>query len=181
MARTKRAAPEVNAGSMADIAFLLLIFFLVTATIASDKGIAVILPPKKVDKTEIKINQRNIYNVLINSQDAMLIDDQPANLSQVKDLVKKFVLNNGANPDLSDSPDKAVISVKTDRGTSYKMYIDVVDEIKEAYTEMRAAHLKMPVEEYVNLDEKNAADKEKLDKAKEAIPYQVSDAEPTKI
>ena len=107
-----RQNAEVNAGSMADIAFLLLIFFLVTTTIASDKGIAVLLPPKKESQEEIKMKQRNIFNILINSQDQMLAEDNPAELSDIKEMVKDFVTNNGKDPQSSESPEKAVVSLK---------------------------------------------------------------------
>lgn len=181
MARGSRQSTEVNAGSMADIAFLLLIFFLVTTTIASDKGIAVLLPPKKETQEEIKMKQRNIFNILINSQDMMLAEDQPTELKDLKEMVKEFVMNNGKDPDSSESPDKAVVSLKTDRGTSYEMYITVLDELKTGYNELRAQYLNMSLDEYNKLDDKNPDDKEKLKDARDAIPYQVSDAEPTDI
>ncbi len=181
MARSSRQSTEVNAGSMADIAFLLLIFFLVTTTIASDKGIAVLLPPKKESQEEIKMKQRNIFNILINSQDQMLAEDSPIELKEIKEKVKEFVLNNGKDPESSESPEKAVVSLKTDRGTSYEMYISVLDELKQGYNELRAQYLNMSIEEYDKLDEKNPDHKDKLKDARAAIPYQVSDAEPTDI
>ena len=80
MARNRdRGGPEINSSSMADIAFLLLIFFLVTTTIANDKGISLLLPPKPDDMEEIdiKIQERNIFKVLINSADQLLVEGQP--------------------------------------------------------------------------------------------------------
>jgi len=182
MARGKRPSTEVNAGSMADIAFLLLIFFLVTTTIASDKGLYVQLPPKNEDRQDVKINERNIFNILINSKDNMLVEDEPMELPQLKAEVKKFVTNNGLDPNSSDSPKDAVVSLKTDRGTSYEMYITVLDELKLSYNELRAEHLGISVDAYLNLDTKESEeDKEMYDEAREAYPYQVSDAEPTDI
>jgi len=181
MARSSRTSTEVNAGSMADIAFLLLIFFLVTTTIASDKGIYVQLPPKKENQEEVKLNQRNVFNILINSKDQLLVEDEPMDITQLKSEVKKFVTNNGKDPKSSESPDKAVVSLKTDRGTSYEIYIEVVDLLKLAYNELRAEHLGISLSEYNELDSDNEEDDKMLDDAKDAFPYQVSDAEPTDI
>lgn len=172
---------EVNAGSMADIAFLLLIFFLVTTTIASDKGIRVLLPPKKENQDEIKIKQRNIFNIQINSKDMLLAEDEPSKISDLKAKVKKFVLNNGKDPDSSESPQKAIVSLKADRGTSYEMYVAVVDELKIAYNELRAEHLNISFDKYSSLDPKHEDHKEMLSRARKEIPYQVSDAEPTDL
>ncbi|MCS6832153.1 MAG: biopolymer transporter ExbD [Flammeovirgaceae bacterium] len=180
MARSKRMKQEINAGSMADIAFLLLIFFLVTTTIASDKGVAVLLPPK-LENQEVKIKEKNLFNILINSKDMLLADNEIIDIKQLKDKVKAFVDNNGKDPNLSDSPKDAIVSIKTDRGTSYKVYITVLDEVKKAYNELRAKAVGLTLEEYNKLDPKKDADKEKLDKAKEAYPYQVSDAEPSEV
>lgn len=182
MARSKgRMSQEVNAGSMADIAFLLLIFFLVTTTIASDKGIAVMLPPKKEDQQDIKINQRNIFNILINSKDMLLVEEEPAELEDLKEKVKKFITNNGVDPKSSESPQKAVVSLKTDRGTSYERYIAVLDELKVAYAELRSEYLSITVEEFNELDKKDEEQKDMYDRARKEFPYQVSDAEPTDI
>jgi biopolymer transport protein ExbD len=93
---------EVNAGSMADIAFLLLIFFLVTTTIASDKGILNILPPKQDPNQpppEVELNERNIFNILINANDQLLIEGEFRTTTEgLSDEIKKFILNFG-NPD----------------------------------------------------------------------------------
>ncbi|MBT28200.1 MAG: hypothetical protein CMO01_00965 [Thalassobius sp.] len=181
MGRSKRQSAEVNAGSMADIAFLLLIFFLVTTTIASDKGIYVQLPPKPEDQVDVKLNERNIFNILINSKDMMLAEDMPMEISELKNEVKKFVTNNGRDPKSSESPSKAVVSLKTDRGTSYEMYISVVDELKLAYNELRAQYLGITVEEFNNLDRATDEGEDMYDRARKAFPYQVSDAEPSDI
>jgi len=179
MGRSKRQSSEVNAGSMADIAFLLLIFFLVTTTIASDKGIYVQLPPKPEDQVDVKLNERNIFNILINSRDMMLVEENPMEISELKAEVKKFITNNGKDPKSSEAPDKAVVSLKTDRGTSYEMYIGVVDELKSAYNELRAEYLGITLEEFNNLDRDTDEGDEMYKRARSAFPYQVSDAEPT--
>lgn len=144
----KRAAPEVNAGSMADIAFLLLIFFLVTTTMEKDSGINRKLPPIQDDQQEdVIIKQKNIFTVLINGKDQMLVEDE---LMQIKDLRAAAIefLDNGGdgscnyckgskNPRSSDNPDKAIISLKNERETSYATYISVQNEIVGAYNELR--------------------------------------------
>ncbi|PKQ46822.1 ExbD/TolR family protein [Confluentibacter flavum] len=145
----KRAAPEVNAGSMADIAFLLLIFFLVTTTIPKDSGISRKLPPIDDSETEPPIiRQKNIFTVSLNNNDQLLVED---NLMEIKDLraaAIEFLDNNGdgtcsfckgkRDPASSDNPtDKAVISLKNERQTSYAAYISVQNELVAAYNELR--------------------------------------------
>ncbi len=138
MPRQKRAIPEINAGSMADIAFLLLIFFLVTTSIDSDKGIAIKLPPK-LDKTQVlqKIQERNIFEVLINSQNQLLVEGEYVELSALCDAAKRFISNKEGNPALSERPDKAIISLKNDVSTTYEAYLQVQNELKRAYNELR--------------------------------------------
>lgn len=138
MPRQKRAIPEINAGSMADIAFLLLIFFLVTTSIDSDKGIAIKLPPK-LDKTQVlqKIQERNIFEVLINSQNQLLVEGEYMELSALCDAAKRFISNKEGNPVLSERPDKAIISLKNDVSTTYEAYLQVQNELKRAYNELR--------------------------------------------
>lgn len=134
--RTKREA-EIPSSSMADIAFLLLIFFLVTTTINADKGIYMQLPPKLDEQEPPEINQRNLLNVLVNANGEVLIDNEVSSVGAIRDLVKRHILNNGREPELSVSPDKAVTSFKTKRGLPYETYIAVLDEIKSAYNEVR--------------------------------------------
>lgn len=174
--------PEISSGSMADIAFLLLIFFLVSTTIDADKGVFVSLPPKREQDVEIKLNKRNIFNVLVNSRNQMLGDEVPMALDDLGPAIKEFVLNNGRDPSSSDSPQAAVVSLKTDRGTDYNIYLLVVDEIKKAYNEMRADAIGVSLKTYEQMiKDKKASDKAKLDRARSTIPYQVSDAEPTAV
>jgi biopolymer transport protein ExbD len=141
-----RAVPEVNAGSMADIAFLLLIFFLVTTTIDTDKGISIKLPPMPEEnqpKNDIRIKERNVLQVLVNANDMLLVDGQPSDIKELKRLAKDFIDNPSKNPELSESPQKAIISLKNDRGTSYNIYIQVHNELKAAYNELRDARARM--------------------------------------
>lgn len=143
----KRSAPEVNAGSMADIAFLLLIFFLVTTTIEKDSGINRKLPPIEESDEDVIIKQKNIFTVLLNGKDQLLVEDE---LMEVKDLRAAAVefLDNGGdgtcdyckgtrNSRSSDNPDKAIISLKNERETSYAAYISVQNELVAAYNVLR--------------------------------------------
>jgi len=184
MARKKRGAGEVNAGSMADIAFLLLIFFLVTTTIASDKGLAIRLPPKQDPNDpppEVKFNERNIFKVLINSQDKMLVEGEPMDdVGRLKEKVKDFVLNYGQNPELSESPTDAVVSYKTDRGTSYEMYTQVLDELQGAYYEIYASQLGVTAEKIRDINNAEPSMKDRYDELKKEIPMAISIAEPSK-
>lgn len=209
MARKKgRVSQEVNAGSMADIAFLLLIFFLVTTTIASDKGILNILPPKQdpnVPPPEIKLNERNIFNILVNANDQLLVEGEYRTTTEgLSEDIKDFLLNFG-NPDeaalalfnglpqslrnrakressSSDHPMSggAVVSIKTNRGTSYEVYLDVFDQVKKAYFEIYGERVGLTAEQYRSLTGKTPAEKELMDRGKEGIPMAISIAEPDK-
>ena len=139
MARNRRGLPEINAGSMADIAFLLLIFFLVTTTMDQDTGIARKLPPMPEEEQEKppEIKAKNIYVVLINSKNELLVEGEWTEISQLKEGAKTFINNNGADPSSSDSPEKAIISLQNDRGTEYVTYIRVQNELAAAYNELR--------------------------------------------
>jgi len=148
----RRSAPEVNAGSMADIAFLLLIFFLVTTTMEKDKGISRQLPPIQEQDMEVIIKDKNLFVVLVNKNDDLLVEDEPMQLEDLRQAAIDFLDNGGfpsSNPlycnyckgkkdtRSSDNPDKAIISVKNDRLTSYNMYIAVQNELVGAYNFLR--------------------------------------------
>ncbi|MGS2727475.1 ExbD/TolR family protein [Psychroserpens sp. BH13MA-6] len=144
----KRSAPEVNAGSMADIAFLLLIFFLVTTTIPKDSGISRKLPPMEPPNEEdVVIKQKNIFTVLLNGKDQLLVEDELMELKDLRAAAIEFLDNGGdgscsycqgaKDPRSSDNPDKAIISLKNERETSYAAYISVQNELVAAYNELR--------------------------------------------
>ncbi len=118
--KRKTASAEIPTSSLADMAFLLLIFFLVVTTIGSDKGIDLVLPPEGDVK---EIPKTNILNILINDNGDILIDEEPRFLNQVKDIVKERLARN---------PDKLIVSVKTTRLTPYKVFISVMDQLKQA-------------------------------------------------
>jgi biopolymer transport protein ExbD len=208
MARSKnRMSNEINAGSMADIAFLLLIFFLVTTTIASDKGILNFLPPKQdpnVPPPDIKNNERNIFNVLINANNDLLVEGEYRRKAEGLDKeFKEFILNFGApdedgvalfnslpaslqsqaqrRQDSSDHPGEAVISIKTNRGTSYAVFLEVFDNAKKAYFDIYAERVGITADEYRALTGDDETSKALQDKGKEGIPMAISIAEPDKI
>jgi len=113
---------------MADIAFLLLIFFLVTTTIYVDTGIGMILPPLSDDDSP-PMNKRNQMNILVNAEGKVLMDGELVQISEIQFELEEFILNNGQNPDLSDSPNKAIVSILTQSETPYRIYIDMLDEV----------------------------------------------------
>ena len=118
--KPRRAAQqEINSSSMSDIAFLLLVFFLVTTTISLDKGISLILP---AEGNELEVNKNNIINVLVNDQGQVLIDDRPAKIRDIKSMAIKRIKKN----------ENVIFSVLTTKRTKYKHYIQVLDQLKQA-------------------------------------------------
>ena len=134
----KRESGEIDGSSLADIAFLLLIFFLVVTTIDVDTGIGLVLPPIPDETTPPPpVRERNLLNILVNAQGMVLMDEEPTSINAVREKIKAFVDNNGVDPELSESPDDAIVSIKTDRRTPYNIYIDMLDEVMAAYDELR--------------------------------------------
>lgn len=178
--KLRRPTEEVNASSMADIAFLLLIFFLVTTTIVNEKGVRFVLPKKMEDTTEdIDINKRNMFKVLLNSGNQLLVGGEPMTVEQLRSKTKGFLNNRGKNPNLSEDPAKAIVSFKADRGSNFKTYLKVLDELKGSYHELRADYLQLSIEEYLALDPTDAEDNAMLAQAKAEFPATLSEAEPT--
>ena len=194
----RRSLPEINAGSMADIAFLLLIFFLVTTTMDVDTGLVRKLPAMPEDEEEIiddsQIKARNIYVVLVNAKDQLLVEEELMDISQLREGARKFLDNWGKDPDLSDNPEKAIISLKNDRQTSYKAYIAVQNELVAAYNDLRNREFnriypmigtnfidaqKRYSDPRTNIDEKQRL-KPLLDSIKAMYPQKLSEAEPSK-
>ena len=198
MARSKRGgAQEINASSMADIAFLLLIFFLVTTTIEQKKGILHKLPPHIDEPQDIPpINDRNVLEILVNARDQILVENEYylEDVKELRELTVLHITNNGRSPEYSDSPDKAVVSLKNDVGTSYGLYIGIQNELKAAYREVRdeeALRLTSGAMTYneldecsdaAELDETKAEEARKCDILKDQIkdkyPMKISEAEP---
>ena len=183
MARSKRGLPEINSSSMADIAFLLLIFFLVTTTIANDKGLTLRLPPKPddIEQIDVKIQERNIFKVLINSSDKLLVENEPlSDPKLIREMVITFVLNNGRDPASSDSPKDAIVSLKANRGTSYDIFIKVYNEIQGAYYDMYADRAGVTNKRWreISSDLSNPDHRILYDIGRKDFPMQISIAEP---
>jgi biopolymer transport protein ExbD len=169
-----RLTTEISTGSMADIAFLLLIFFLVTTTIQVEKGILHQLPPwTEEEPPEAEKNDRNMFVVLINANDQLLVEGQQMKVDNLKEKSKRFIDNRGKREDLSDSPDEAVISLQNDRGTSYDMYIQVQNELKAAYNEVRD---EWAMQQYGRKMDNLPGPKQ--DSVKDEYPMKLSEAEP---
>ena len=184
-----REAPEINAGSMADIAFLLLIFFLVTTTMDVDTGITRKLPPPVEDDTEIDIKDRNIFKILVSNSDRIMVEGTVADISTLREDVKEFMTNPGNRDDLPEKEmrfienlgevevSKGVVSLKNDRGTSYEMYIKVQNELTAAFGELRdEISLRYYGVKFTNLINENHRKA-----VQAAIPMAISEAEPENI
>ncbi|MFD0977012.1 ExbD/TolR family protein [Salinimicrobium gaetbulicola] len=198
----RRSSPEVNAGSMADIAFLLLIFFLVTTTIETDSGISRKLPPMQEEEVEPPIiKQKNIFQVIVNRNNQLFVEDEIMELGDLREAAKKFLDNGGGvgpeacdycqgakSPESSDNPDKAVIMLVNDRQTEYGTYIAVQNELVAAYNELRdrtaqrlygKSFTKMEAD-YDDVNYRGNKDllKERIQEIKDMWPQKLSEAEP---
>ena len=181
--KNNRSTPSVNAGSMADIAFLLLIFFLVTTTIPNDKGIARKLPPPCLEPPcGEKINERNILRVSLNKQGELLVEDDITAFSELKDVIKKFIDNNGdqscdycagdGKSVSSDNPTTAVIALSSDRASKYDDFIQVQVALNKAYYELREDFILKTFGK-----EQNQLTPEEFNTVKAAYPLLISEAE----
>ncbi|GAB4254060.1 MAG: biopolymer transporter ExbD [Vicingaceae bacterium] len=195
----KREAPEINAGSMADIAFLLLIFFLVTTTMDTDTGLIRRLPPMPEEPTEKppEIKQRNVFQVLVNANDQLLVEGEYMDISGLKEKAKKFIKSDPNDPTLpefkvEDVPvfgkypvSKQIISLQNDNGTSYEMYIKVQNELVKAYNELRnelaLQKFGKSYDELVALSENSETAEQQADAIKKIYPQRISEAEPKNV
>lgn len=186
----KRATPEINASSMADIAFLLLIFFLVTTTMDVDTGIQRQLPPipeNKDQKTDVEVNKRNIYLVLVNSRGNISVNQSWMDIDKLREDAKRFIncdrVDDPTLPEMEEitvegikgpvKTSKGIISLQNDRGTTYGRYIEVQNELVAAYNEIRNEASR----KYFNkpYDELNDEQQEAIRKI---YPQRISEAEP---
>lgn len=136
MAKSKKI-PEINAGSMADIAFLLLVFFLVTTTMNQDIGLRVSLPQWIETPPDPKPkNKRNVLDVVMTKSDQLFVNGEKWDVENIREKTIRFVTNNGRDANMSQSPLHAIISVTNDNGTSYDMYLRVNNELYAAYNEI---------------------------------------------
>lgn len=189
---SKRKVQEINASSMADIAFLLLIFFLVTTTMSVDKGLSRRLPaplPPNIEKKDVEINKRNIFIVLINSQNQLLVQGEPLDIKELRSRAKEFVKNEANDPEMPEllpvevtidgttetvmATKNHVISLQNDRGTEYQKYIEVQNELVAAYNELRDEYSRsrfgMPFKEL---------DEDRMKAVQDIYPQKISEAEP---
>ncbi len=134
--KPRRITATINSSSLADIAFLLLIFFLVTTTINVDTGIGLTLPPPLQDD-QSPVHERNLMNILVNSEGKIMMDDKLVSITEIKPILKQFIDNRGVDSQLSDTPQSAVVSLITDRKAPYRIYIDMLDEVIGTYNELR--------------------------------------------
>lgn len=204
MARRENA--EINAGSMADIAFLLLIFFLVTTTMDVDSGIARKLPEKTDEQSDVIVKEKNVLDIVVNRNNQLLVENEYVKVTDVKRLAMEFIDNGGGlgtpiddkpgepcdycggdkDPNSSDHPSKAVISLQSDRGTTYGMYVSVQNEIEGAYNELRnKLALKRYGRPYDALlqdynDNPTESLKVKIDDLKDKYPQIITEPEPIK-
>lgn len=176
----KLRSAEISTSSMADIAFLLLTFFLMTTVIKDEKGLTLLLPPLQEGPVK-PIHQRNLYTIQVNSADELLVErERRSSLIGLREDIKTFILNHGSNPALSDAPELAIVSLKTARGTSHAFFIATLDEIQGAYYEIYAERAGMTPAQFRMLDLDNPANKKFYDEARKGIPMNISIAEPTR-
>lgn len=186
----KREIPEINAGSMADIAFLLLIFFLVATTMDVDSGLQRRLPPWLDETTEKppEIKKRNVFTVLINANNQLLVQNEWGDVRMLRKKAKEFIENANDDPDLPEKEmleipffgtypvSKQVISLQNDRGTKYEMYLKVQNELVAAYNELRnELSQKKFGKEYSKLEQ------EQQEAINKIYPQRISEAEPKNI
>ena len=172
MKKRIRLKNEVNAGSMADIAFLLLIFFLVTTTIDIDKGIQVKLPPVSLEPPT-PLPKKNVLNVKINAFNELLVEGEEAKLDMLKSRTITFISNPEKSEELPTKPKNAIISLQHDRTTSYESYIAVYNELKAAYNFLWEKQAQsMYSKSFKVLGDAQIA------KVKKVIPFVISESEP---
>ena len=187
----KKKTPALNTSSTADIAFLLLCYFLMTTTMGSQTGLSRRLPPMPDANAKVedqKVNRRNIIVVKINSADRLLAGSEAIDVSQLKEKIKEFLSNPADDPNLPEKTmteiegygqypvSKGVISLQNDRGTSYHVYIAVQNELVKAVDELR--------EEFARSNYGKAFDRlteEQQEIVKKAIPQNISEAEPKDV
>jgi len=204
----KRPLPEINAGSMADIAFLLLIFFIVATTMDVDTGITRLLPPipeKDVEQLDIKVKERNVLVVLINRNDQLMVEGQVLNVEDLKDKTVEFFSNPLDEENLPEKEivtidfpagqsarfpngttemmvSKGVVSLQNDRSTTYGKYLIVQNELVAAVNELRNQFaMENFGRRYDELDSKKKIDQEIIDGINKVYKMNISEAEPKNI
>ena len=187
----KKKTPAINSSSTADIAFLLLCYFLMTTTMGSQTGLQRRLPPMPSADQQVqdqKVNRRNIIVVRINSADRILAGSEAIDISQLKDNIKEFLTNPLNDPNLPEKKEieiegygtcpvsQGVISLQNDRGTSYRAYIAVQNELVKAVNELRDEFARSKYGRSFN-----GLTEEQQDIVKKAVPQNISEAEPKDV
>ena len=192
MAKGKRSVPEINSSSTADIAFLLLIFFLITTSMDTDRGLARRLPPPPENKEQlddIVVKERNVLQVRINANDQLMVGSDYLTVEELRDRAKEFIANPYNEANLPEKHEKEiphfgkvmitdmhVISLQNDRGTSYRAYIAVQNELVKAINELRDD---FSVRYYGKKYDQLTEDQQKI--ARDAVPQNISEAEPKDV
>ena len=186
-----KKTPEINGSSMADIAFIALIFFLMVTTMDKEEGLSRRLPPLPAEDQKVedqKVNRRNIIQVKINASDRLFAGNEPMDVSQLKDKIKEFLTNPNNDPNLPEKEDidiegigtvkksKGVISLQNDRGTTYSKYIAVQNELIKAINEIRDD---FSMQHYGRVF--NRLTTEQQDLVRKAVPQNISEAEPKDV
>ena len=191
MAKGKRKVPDINSSSTADIAFLLLIFFLITTSMDTDRGLARRLPPppENTEKPDDqKVKQRNVLQIYLNMYDQLMVNGEIMNVQQLRAKTKEFIANKYNDESLPERvskdvnffgpmmiTEKHVVSLQNDRSSSYQAYIDVQNELVAAYNELRdELSLEKWGKKYSELDD------EQQKAVREVYPQKISEAEPKK-
>ena len=182
----KRKTPGINTGSMADISFLLLTFFLLTSSINTEQGIPRRLPPPSEEKTKVDINRRNVLNVIVNFNDEILANGEHVPLNQLTHRAKEFLENPLNSPNLPEKEvklienmgeypvSKGVLSLMNDQSTSYNMYVQVQNELQRAVNELRD---KVSLQYFGKVYDKLDTMLQKS--VQRAVPMNISEAPPT--
>lgn len=173
--KRQRQKSEINAGSMADIAFLLLVFFLVVTQITSDKGILVSLPPYEINPPPMeRIPAKNLLSVKLNHENKLMVRGEETPIENLRERTIEFITNPEGAKNLPTRPVNAIISLQNDRGTSYSSYIAVYNELKAAYNTIweREANRRFG-KSYEALSKR---DKQSI---RNVIPLVISEAEPS--
>lgn len=175
MKRQRKSPPEISAGSMADIAFLLLIFFLVATQISQYKGVRVVLPEYYVGSAGAAAD-KNVLNIKINKFDELIIENKLSNLEDLGKIISEFVLNPGNKSDYPTSPHKAIISLQNDVNTSYEAYVYTYSIIQSSYTNMRRSLSQSRFDKDLS-----QLDVEQINFIKKTLPMKVSEADSFEI
>ena len=183
-----KKSPTINGGSMSDISFFLLTFFLLTSSIDTDLGIARKLPPPlPPDAPKPEIHDRNVFKVAVNFRDELQVQGKLADVADLRAMAKEFLANPGNDPKKSDKKVKdiellgsipvseGVVSLRNDRGTSYEMYVKVQNELTAAFHELRNELS----QEKFGMKFDDLKRENQIAATQKAVPLTISEAEPT--